>query len=223
MAIAAFLIGFTGSLHCIGMCGPIAMQVKGHGGFSGLVNRVAYHSGRIITYSLLGLLVGALGELMAITGWQGWLSIALGMLILLAVFFRAIQQRWQPALVGYWSTLKSYFSKYLKMKDAGSGLLLGIMNGLLPCGLVYAAMVLALVQTHWWQSVEVMLLFGVGTIPGLVGITYVAHRVINRFPFSIQRVQTALVVTMALVMIWRGISLAGLFHIQDTVLCYPMN
>lgn len=223
MLTAAFLLGFTGSLHCIGMCGPLAVQVQAANRNSLLFNRILYNVGRVITYSLLGLLAGTFGHIMEVSGWQGWFSILLGVLIFGVLFFDWIEKWIVPRTFSAISALKRGISKFMQSRSASSSILMGILNGVLPCGLVYAAVVLSLVQTGWVDSVLVMTVFGLGTIPALVAAAWSYDVLTRLLPVPVKKIQVYFVGVMAFLLIWRGASIEGLFSIDQTVLCYPLH
>lgn len=163
MIWSGFIIGLLGSLHCVGMCGPLAFAVptvRGHRLLSALV----YNSGRILTYSLLGVLVGFLGLGIHLAGFQSYLSVATGVFIILLVIFPALDRllhRTTHLEIG--STVRSLISRHLKRESYWSTGFVGFLNGLLPCGLIYAALAGAL-ETGYIESAAVyMLLFGLGT------------------------------------------------------------
>ncbi len=223
MLTAAFILGFTGSLHCVGMCGPLALQV-GASTYSALLrNRLLYNGGRIITYTLLGVLVGIMGNLIEMSGWQGWFSITMGLLVLAILFFRQLERWLLPRTSAAVVALKHGILNHLNRRNTYSSVLMGVLNGLLPCGLVYAAMVLSLVQNSWLESTLVMVVFGLGTVPALLVTVYSAQTLLRKIPLPIQKIQHLFVACLALIMIWRGISIEGLFSIDQTVLCYPLH
>jgi hypothetical protein len=223
MLITALVLGFTGSLHCVGMCGPLAIQVQGRAWSGRLLNRVMYNSGRVFTYALLGFVAGMFGQLTKISGWQGWFSIVLGIMVLLFLLFNQVEKWVIPHTLSVLGTLKQGISKLMHRQSAGSALLMGILNGLLPCGLVYAAVVLALVQTGWVNSVAVMLLFGLGTVPAMLLTAWSFEKLYRLLPVPIKKIQLVFVGLMAFILIWRGVSMEGLFSIDQTVLCYPLH
>jgi uncharacterized protein len=206
MFITAFILGFTGSLHCVGMCGPIAMMVTGNGRRNVLVNRLLYNSGRIVTYVAMGFIVGWLGKIVQWSGVQGKVSVGIGVLIILVLFIPKIQLFFLPSLSRLVSKLKLAFSRYLKSRKTFSAALTGLLNGFLPCGLVYAALAIALVQATPIESAGVMVLFGLGTFPAMVAIAYSWQRIRRIIPWSFQRIQTVMLVAVAVLMIWRGLS-----------------
>ena len=142
---AAFTIGLFGSLHCIGMCGPIAAalpypsQRKTH-----LVGSVLlYNSGRVLTYGLLGILFGILGASFSLAGFQQFISLFLGIIFLMAGLFSfnlestLLKWKWTNRIFFF---VKSRLSIFLQKKSLQSLFFIGLMNGLLPCGLVYIAL-----------------------------------------------------------------------------------
>lgn len=223
MLTAAFLLGFTGSFHCVGMCGPLAMQVRASAKQNLLINRILYNIGRILTYCLLGLSAGMVGQVIKISGLQGWLSIILGLLTGSVLVFSRIEKWIVPKTFSAVSTLKQGISKFIQRKSSGAALLMGALNGLLPCGLVYAAVVISLVQADWLNSVLVMVLFGLGTVPAMLLAAWSYTKVVSWLPVSPKKVQLFVVGLMALILIWRGISMEGLFSIDRTPLCYPLH
>jgi len=223
MLFTALVLGFTGSLHCVGMCGPLAIQVHGRAWQGKFVNRVMYNSGRILTYGLLGMVAGMFGHLTKISGWQGRFSIALGIMVLLFLLFNQVEKWVIPRTLWLLGTLKQGISKFMHRQSAGGALIMGILNGLLPCGLVYAAVVLALVQTAWVNSVAVMLLFGLGTVPAMLLTAWSYEKLYRLLPVSLKKIQLVFIGLMAFMLIWRGVSIEGLFAIDQTVLCYPLH
>lgn len=223
MLTAAFLLGFTGSLHCIGMCGPLAVQIQGANKQNLVLNRVLYNAGRVITYGLLGLTAGLFGRLIEMSGWQGWLSIFLGLAVFGALLFNQVEKWVFPKAFSAINFLKQGILKFIRQRSAGSAMMMGLLNGVLPCGLVYAAIVLALMQTSWTYSVLVMLLFGLGTVPAMVLTAWLYKKVIHRVPVPVKKIQLVIVGLMAFIMIWRGVSIEGILGIDQTVLCYPLH
>ncbi|MCK6616368.1 MAG: sulfite exporter TauE/SafE family protein [Cyclobacteriaceae bacterium] len=223
MLTAAFLLGFTGSLHCIGMCGPLAVQVHAPNKERQLLNRGLYNAGRVISYSLLGLVAGVFGHLIEISGWQGWFSIILGLAVFSVLFFNQVEKWVFPKAFSAINFVKQGISKFMRQRSAGSAVMMGVLNGFLPCGLVYAAVVLSLVQTSWINSILVMLMFGMGTIPAMLIAAWSYTKLVGAIPVPVKRIQFFFAGVMAFIMIWRGVSIEGLFSIDQTVLCYPLH
>lgn len=217
MLPAAFLLGLTGSLHCVGMCGVLALQA---GRTTGTV--FMYHAGRIITYIFLGLVAGSISRFMAFTGWLGWFSVILGMVV---IFFLMFQGAGRWLALQYTSGLynmQKNLIRLLKKQGTGAALGIGLLNGWLPCGLVYSAVVLALVQPDVRHSILIMLIFGMGTVPALLAVKWFVGRVLKKFPVSFQKIQITILALTGFLLIWRGASMINLFSISDSVLCYPL-
>ena len=192
-----------GSLHCAGMCGPLVLMtpVIGPSGFAFLASKLAYHSGRLITYSLLGALFGLVGESLVFVGIQRWLSLIFGLLMLLAVVLTAPLK---TQLTRIPIAIKSLFGKFIRNRTLPSIFALGALNGLLPCGLVYAAATASIVAGSLPASIAYMLLFGLGTLPMLLAISLTGRRLtlLNR-PF-VQKIAPITVALVGLIMILRS-------------------
>ena len=141
----AFVMGAVGSLHCIGMCGPIAMALPMGARSRGekLWGGVAYNMGRIVSYSSLGLALGVIGDFLVTPQIQSTLSIAFGALILLYLFtpsrFRKIVSERSPAH-GFFFQLRKLLGKLLSAGSDRSLFGIGLLNGFLPCGMIYLAL-----------------------------------------------------------------------------------
>ena len=170
MLVLAFTLGLFGSLHCVGMCGAIALLIplqRQRKGFRYL-QLGAYFIGKTLTYALMGLLFGLVGEGVFIAEYQQEFSIFAGFLMILMGLFSLLHLRVKglgtPLLKGF-SLLKNALGKQLSKKTITSSLSIGFLNGFLPCGLVYTALFGALAMGNWWGSMTYMTVFGVGTIP----------------------------------------------------------
>lgn len=170
MLVLAFTLGLFGSLHCVGMCGPIALLIplqRQHEGFRYL-QLGAYFIGKTLAYALMGLLFGLVGEGIFIAEYQQEFSIFAGLLMILMGLFSLLHLRVKgfgnPLLKGF-SLLKNALGKQLSKKTLTSSLSIGFLNGFLPCGLVYTALFGALAMGSLWGSMLYMTAFGIGTIP----------------------------------------------------------
>ena len=170
MLVLAFTLGLFGSLHCVGMCGPIALLIPLQRQRKGLryLQLGAYFIGKTLTYALMGLLFGLVGEGVFIAEYQQEFSIFAGLLMILMGLFSLLHLRVKglgnPLLKGF-SLLKNALGKQLSKKTITSSLSIGFLNGFLPCGLVYTALFGALAMGNWRGSMTYMTAFGVGTIP----------------------------------------------------------
>lgn len=168
----ALALGFLGSLHCAAMCGPLMLALPvGAGGSARFVEqRVVHHIGRIVIYCLLGIMAGFIGKSLFLIGMQRWFSISLGLAILTGLF--ASKQISILAPIAWFVVrLKTMMSAQLQQRSFGSLLLLGMLNGLLPCGLVYVALAGAATQGTVLNGVGYMATFGLGTLPMMLGIS----------------------------------------------------
>ena len=170
MYLLAFTLGFIGSLHCVGMCGPIALLLplqRQHKGFRYL-QLGAYFTGKTLSYTLIGLLFGGIGEGLFIAQYQQEFSIFAGLVMIgmgiFSLFHLSIKVIQNPLLKGF-TSLKNALGKQLTKKTLSSSFIIGFLNGFLPCGLVYTALFGALAMGNLWGSMAYMTAFGLGTIP----------------------------------------------------------
>ncbi|WP_019986729.1 sulfite exporter TauE/SafE family protein [Rudanella lutea] len=168
---AAFLTGLAGSLHCVGMCGPLAMalplgRLPQHQRPWGLLT---YQLGRLSAYGLLGAVVGLVGQGLWLVNLQGPVSIGSGLLLLIWGFSGRAHGGVASSLT-HRLGLSVLMARLLTQPRLGAFLGLGFLNGLLPCGLIYTALTGTLVSASPLAGMTYMLLFGLGTLPALVGI-----------------------------------------------------
>ena len=204
----AFLLGFAGSLHCAGMCGPLVLALTraSPANSACAAGKVIYQVGRVISYCLIGLMLGLLGSLAKTTGFQRGLSIALGVSLLAGWFFRAKIPLTTPMWKGT-AYLKNTFGGLLRQNTLLSQAVLGSINGLLPCGLVYVAAAGAVASGHPLNSVVWMACFGLGTWPMMLGIHLGGHRIPLPSRFSAGVITRTAVLVMATLLILRGLDL----------------
>jgi uncharacterized protein len=158
--LAAFMIGLLGSLHCMGMCGPLALMLHARVPGNPLLHNIIYNAGRLLTYTILGMLAATLGRGIALAGWQQTITIATGAIIVLAVVLPAFGKRlpWGDRLVNGISNKVRRGMQYFLPKDSLAGFLgAGMVNGLLPCGLVYVALAGAMNTSGVTQGASFML------------------------------------------------------------------
>jgi sulfite exporter TauE/SafE len=169
LIFAALGLGFASGFHCLGMCGPIALslglskkqQVNFH------LQNLTYQFGRILTYSFLGAIVGIVGEGFQLAGFQKYISILAGILLItMALFsFGGDFTSKIPAISNALLKVKINLGKLLRKTDYSSRFLTGVLNGFLPCGMVYMALTASLAAGGIWQSSTFMVFFGLGTFP----------------------------------------------------------
>lgn len=204
----AFLLGLVGSLHCAGMCGPLALALPqaGRSASGFFVGRLAYNLGRLATYCGLGLLFGLLGKSLALAGIQRWVSIALGVALLAGLFASRKLALWRPvnALV---EQLKSRMGALLRRRSLDALLVLGLLNGLLPCGLVYVACAGATATGDLFIGALYMLAFGAGTVPMMLAISLSGKLVPVALRLKLLKAVPLAVFILGTLLILRGMSL----------------
>jgi sulfite exporter TauE/SafE len=183
----AFMIGLLGSVHCIGMCGPLAFAVPSlRSGMGFLVfDKILYQAGRVISYSMLGVLIGLIGRQLWMSGMQQGISIFTGLLIIAA----ACSRIFKLSVGSRSSFLLQPFNKLFgyALKHKANHLIIGMINGLLPCGFVYLALAGAVNTGSVANAAAYMFWFGTGTAPLMLlatigmGFTgYIVRRRINK-------------------------------------------
>lgn len=209
--LAALTLGILGSLHCIGMCGPLVLAVPSSAQtrWKFVVERIVYNFGRAITYGVMGVVLGLIGKSI-LASIQQDLSIILGVSILLMVAvpfgLKSKVEKYSPLKFLY-SGVKEQFSLLLRKKGFTSLFILGMLNGLLPCGLVYTALLGATVVADAIQSALFMVMFGIGTMPALVGVALSGKLLSTKFRGKVIRVVPLFTILLALILILRGMNL----------------
>ncbi len=206
MELTALVLGFAGSLHCLGMCSPLVMAVTSTKPGT-LLNRMIYNAGRILTYACIGAVVSGVGFMLPLHRFQNVLSIALGVVLLIIGLggLRNLKIPGITALVQRLTlTLKNHFAHQLKQKTRGAILLLGALNGLLPCGLTAIAFTWCLTLRGPLDGFNFMLLFGAGTLPVMLGITGILPTLARKAQWSIHRLTTSMLILSGCVLIARA-------------------
>ena len=208
MLWTAFILGLAGSLHCAGMCGPLVLAVTSgsRGGPNGLLAMIAYHAGRIGTYALLGVVFGMLGRSLALAGLQRWVSIGAGVLLLagLASLLPSQGSTWAVAVVG---GLRKTAAPWMRHPTLSARIVLGSINGLLPCGLVYAAGAGSAAAGNLLESVAYMTVFGLGTLPMMFGLSMTGRTLPLRWWAGIQGLVPWTLGMVGILLIVRGLGL----------------
>ncbi len=210
--IAAISLGLLGSFHCLGMCGPIALALPIHhqAPLIKLVSVVLYNLGRAITYAVFGLLFGLLGQGFFVGGFQQLLSVAIGALLLIAVLYSFLFSKGLLSIGtinGFVLRLKAGFGKLFRLKNSASMFLIGLLNGLLPCGLVYVAVAGATATGHFLSGALFMFLFGLGTLPTMLSLSLFGQFMQIKYRNLIRKAVPVFVSAMAILMILRGLNL----------------
>jgi len=204
----AFLLGLIGSLHCAGMCGPLALALPAAGNTtpSYVLGRVAYNAGRIVTYCLLGIVFGLAGWTFLLAGLQRWVSIALGVALLFGLFASRKLALSRPVTSAV-NQLKSRMSVLLRRRSFAALAVLGLLNGLLPCGLVYVACAGAAATGGTLAGASYMTAFGIGTVPMMLAISLSGKLVPTSLRLKLVKTIPACVFLLGTLLILRGMSL----------------
>ncbi len=193
--IVGLVLGLAGSLHCVGMCGPLVLMMP-----SGWLGSVAYHLGRTFTYVLMGLLAGLMFQVVDIRAFQSEFSIGVGLVFLVMWVYQRwgfLIDRWvggqredvgvdldKSQSLGFLASLRGrvlqLYASAMKGDDLRWRAVAGFANGLLPCGLVYGALMAAVGQGTTGGSMFLMLGFGLGSMPSLFVLGLVGSRIGSR-------------------------------------------
>jgi len=205
MWLTALILGFAGSVHCLGMCTPLAMAVTSMRP-AAVLNRIVYNAGRITIYSLAGALVASAGMIIPLYRYQNVFSIALGLTLLivgLGGIKRLRIERWSRVVQHITLKIKSMFAAQLTRKTRGAMFVLGALNGLLPCGLTLTALTWCITLRGPLDGFNFMLLFGAGTLPVMLGLTGILPALANKFNWNIQKLTTTVLIVSGCILIAR--------------------
>lgn len=212
MLLSALILGFMGSLHCVGMCGPIAfmLPVDRTNNYKKFGQIFIYHFGRLLAYGIIGLIFGLLGKGLSIFGLQQKLSIAIGALMILVVLipYKTFNKyNLSKPIYKIISKVKNQLGKELKKKSPDTFLTIGFLNGFLPCGLVYMALFASIAMGDALQGSLYMVLFGVGTLPLMTAAIYFSNLLKGGIRQKVQRAIPVFVVIIGVLFILRGLGL----------------
>lgn len=209
----AFFLGLLGGTHCLGMCGGIAATVAmgSSGGSRGVGLLLGYNTGRIFSYGLAGALLGSLSWLIEDPSIQIVIRSFAGIMLILMGFY--IAQWWQiltqieSAGGILWKQISPLASRLLPVKNTKQAILLGLLWGWLPCGLVYSTLIWASAASDWLLSAQLMILFGLGTLPAMLMTGLLAQQVKQILQHRItKQVSGSIIILMGLYTIpWQGI------------------
>lgn len=210
--LAAFFVGLVGSLHCIGMCGPIAiaLPVPDSSNLSFFTGRILYNLGRVVTYAFLGAILGIVGSKIALAGAQQVVSIVLGIVIIIAVLLPQKYKNYfaqHPVIQKLAHPLKSNIGVLFSKGTFSAMFLIGILNGFLPCGLVYVALAGAIASGDAISGAAVMILFGLGTVPAMFAASVFGKFINIGIRTKIRKAVPVLAIILGVIFILRGMNL----------------
>ena len=212
MLYTAFILGLISSFHCIGMCGPIAMMlpVDRQNETKKATQIITYHLGRLTAYASIGFIFGLLGKGFFLAGIQQKMSIFIGVIMILIVlipekFFS--KYNFSKPVYKIISNIKSTLGKQFRNKSYKSLFTIGLLNGFLPCGMVYVALFGAIAMQSASFGILYMILFGLGTVPLMTAVVYVNSMLQLPFRNKIQKVIPYVAVIIGILFILRGLGL----------------
>lgn len=173
MFYVAFTLGLFGSLHCLGMCGPLAFSLMpgiSERSSKSIVRALGYNTGRVLSYVSLGLVMGVFGGLVNFSGLQKPLTIGVGVFLILLFFLSLDLEKLlfkSGTYRGMFEKYNQFLSKNLRSLSQKGSLFLGVLNGFIPCGLVYLALAGALTTGGLLKGGLFMFYFGLGTFPAM--------------------------------------------------------
>ena len=212
MLYSAFIFGLISSFHCIGMCGPIAMMlpVDRQNQLKKTTQILTYHLGRLTAYATIGLIFGLLGRVFFLAGVQQKISIFIGLAMILVVLIPEntfSKYNFSKPIYRVISKIKSSLGSHFKNKSYRSLFIIGLLNGFLPCGMVYVALFGAIAMQSASYGVLYMILFGLGTIPLMTSVVYLNSMIKMPFRNKIQKAIPYVAVVIGVLFILRGLGL----------------
>lgn len=220
MLLSALIFGLLGSFHCVGMCGPIAflLPIDRKNKTKRILQLLSYHTGRLLTYAVLGFIFGLVGKSLNLFGFQQQLSIIIGVLMIVVVLMPTKifnKYNFSKPIYRLVAKVKSAMGKELKSKSPGTFFTIGYLNGLLPCGLVYMAIFGALGSGNAWSGSLYMLVFGLGTVPLMTTAIYVGNFITGTVKKRILKVIPVFVFFIGVLFVLRGLGL-GIKYISPS-------
>lgn len=220
MLYSAFIFGLISSLHCIGMCGPIALMlpVDRNNPAKKTTQIITYHLGRLTAYGTIGLIFGLLGKGFFLAGIQQQLSIFIGiaMIVIVLVPERIFaKHNFSKPVFKLISKIKTTLGSQFKNKSYKSLYTIGLLNGFLPCGMVYVALFGAIAMQSASYGVLYMILFGLGTVPLMSSVVYLNSFLTLSFRNKIQKAIPYVAILIGILFILRGLGL-GIPYVSPT-------
>ncbi len=212
LILSALSIGFASGFHCIGMCGPIAlsMGLTKQQSINYHLQNLTYNFGRIVTYAVLGGILGFVGKGFEMAGFQQYLTIFVGILLIVMALFSFGGKDFAtklPFLSKFLFFVKKNLGNLLQKADLKSRFFTGILNGFLPCGMVYMALTASLAAGGIWQGALFMALFGLGTFPFMFAVVFLGNMMTTAFRIKILKIIPVLMIILGGLFVLRGLEL----------------
>jgi len=209
--VTGFILGISSSLHCIGMCGPIAMALplNRKSNTTILSGALQYNLGRVFTYAILGIIAGSIGLTVNTFGVLQWATIFAGVLLILFAWRKLLSRvSWLHAPNFFLtSKLNGALGKVIRSKNPMKLSFLGALNGLFPCGMVYAALLNAILAGSPMASSVAMISFGIGTLPAMIFVSFAMGKVSAERQKSFKRALPYILSVVGVIIILRGMNL----------------
>ena len=210
--VAAITLGLLGSFHCVGMCGPIALAIplNNQSWLTKTTGAAFYNIGRAITYAFMGAILGFVSEGFAMAGFQKWVSIVMGVIMVISVLFPSLYKNrfdFDKKAFSLIGKLKLKLGNLLRKRTYGSLFLIGLLNGLLPCGLVYMAVAGALATGSSISGALFMFVFGIGTLPMLFTVSILGNSLSIKLRKKMTKLIPIAVMFIGVLFILRGLGL----------------
>lgn len=210
--VEGFVIGLFGSLHCVGMCGPLALALPlpTNSVWQKVVGALLYNIGRAVTYGMLGLIFGFVGAGLKHSGVQEFVSILCGSIMILSVVLPGIiklPKGSNKVSHSIYSTLKKKIGDSLNRQKVGNLFVIGILNGFLPCGLVYVAISKAVLSLSIQESVLSMFFFGLGTLPMMFTVAFFSNIIRHKYLHKLKVFMPVFIIILGIIFILRGLNL----------------
>ncbi|MEI6139217.1 MAG: sulfite exporter TauE/SafE family protein [Mariniphaga sp.] len=206
----AFVLGLMGSFHCVGMCGPIAISLplRGHNFVQKTTGGFLYNLGRTFTYGVMGAFFGLIGQGFHFLGFQQSVSIIMGCLMILSVLLPFLFRKRIPVNFEFFTgSLRRSIQQLFRVRSYRGLFLIGLLNGLLPCGLVYLAIAGAIGTGGVLPGILFMVLFGLGTLPMMLLVSGIGNMISLAVRNKMSKVVPYVVVVIGIIFILRGLSL----------------
>ncbi|MGM9937768.1 MAG: sulfite exporter TauE/SafE family protein [Candidatus Ornithomonoglobus sp.] len=205
-----FIVGLLTSVHCIAMCGGINLSqstAAARGGGSVVKSNLLYNLGRVVSYTVTGSIVGAIGSAVSLGGsLKGLVALIAGaLMIIMGVNMLGLLKPLRKLRLHMPKGLSAFIARHRN----GSSLVIGLLNGLMPCGPLQSMQLYALYTQSAAGGALAMLVFSLGTVPLMLAFGTVSGRLNKRFASKLTRISAAIIVMMGIVMLTTGLNLSG--------------
>ena len=209
--LTAISIGLFGSLHCVGMCGPIALALPlDRSSLSKtFLGSSIYNIGRLITYFIIGSFFGIIGGGFVLAGFQQSISIIVGIFMIITALWSLFQlKKWNFPIHNLWiGNIKSSMAKRFKRTSPINLFTIGMLNGMLPCGLVYMGLAGSVAMANPIQGGLFMVAFGLGTLPLMLAIAIYGSQIKKSLLPPVKRFVPLFIILIGSLFILRGMNL----------------